>query len=265
MQSKQDQKLEEVRAILQRLQRISAGAEEDELPPPSIVTDAQPKRNGSALHGAAPHSDPAPAMSAEKTIAAIAVPVFIALGAAGWMLWSLGGDEASESPPARVAGPQTVVPPATGVSAQSKAQALSSPVAEPQKTAAMPAPRPPSAAVTPAQRQSVDPVATVPPVAVAPVNPDAERLAIAQRLIDKGKISEARRVLKNDLASRNAEAALLLARSYDPNSLQLIANPDAGAEPAEAERWYRRWSELAAGQGLELDRERLDRIIKAMR
>lgn len=233
MQTKQDQKLEEVRAILQRLQRISAGAEEDDAPPPPAAGNgAQSHQNGSALHGDAPLK-PVAAMSAGVKIAAVALPVAVVLGAAGW--W-LSGADAPETAPVKVAAPSV-----------------------PQKAAVAARPEP----AAPARR--IDPVASVPAVAVAPAGADTERLAIAQALMDKGKVTEARRVLNNDLAARSAEGALLLARAYDPNSLQLIANADAGADPAEAERWYRRWSELAAAQGLELDRERLDRIIKAMR
>lgn len=246
MQPKQDQKLEEVRAILQRLQRISAGAEEDEAPVvPSPVYAARPGTNGSALHGTA-SAPQTPALSRDKKLVVIAVPVLAALGLVGTVLWSLSGEE---TPAARDGKPvaEAPAPPATP--------------SEPQKTAAAVAPR--SEPAVP-ERLAIAPVATAPSV-LPPANPDAERLAVAQGLMDKGKIAEARRVLKNDLASRHPEAALLLARSFDPNSLQLIANADAGPDPAEAEHWYRRWSELAAGGGLALDRERLDRIIKAMR
>ena len=85
----------------------------------------------------------------------------------------------------------------------------------------------------------------------------------AQQLINAGKIIEARRSLI-DLEDKSPEAALTLARSYDPNYLRLIADADAAADPKEAERWYRAWRDIAAKKGLVLETDRLDRIINAM-
>jgi hypothetical protein len=244
MRAKQDQKLEEVRAILQRLQRISAGAEEDETPVAPAHNGAHPAPNGSMPDRAAAQLRTIAGTSSQKKMAVIALPVFAVIGVAGALLWSLSGDETPAPRSDRLASVKA--PPAP---------------AEPERTAAV-TPRPDSVAP---ERKAAAPVAAVPNATLPSTNQDTERLAVAQGLVDKGKITEARRVLNNDLASRNAEAALLLARCYDPNSLLHIANADAGPDPAEAERWYRRWSELAAAQGLELNPERLDRIIKAMR
>lgn len=85
----------------------------------------------------------------------------------------------------------------------------------------------------------------------------------AQQLISAGKIDEARRRLI-DLDDKSPEAALTLARSYDPNYLRLIPDADAAADPKEAERWYRAWRDIAASKGLALEEDRLDRIINAM-
>ncbi len=85
----------------------------------------------------------------------------------------------------------------------------------------------------------------------------------AQQLISAGKIDEARRRLI-ELDDKSPEAALTLARSYDPNYLRLIPNADAAADPKEAERWYRAWRDIAASNGLALEEDRLDRIINAM-
>ena len=239
---KQDQKLEEVRAILQRLQRISTGAEEDEAPPAS--NGIRPLNPAPKTGQSPPRPQKRAGMSGEMKIAAVALPVFIVLGVAGAFFWSLTGDKA---PPARHSDQKAAV---KAPKAQIEPEKVGTAAVAPNSD-----PRPAEA------RQTLNP-ATVKLQQAG--EPDAERLSVAQRLMDKGKVSEARRVLKNDLASRNAEAALLLARSYDPNSLHLIANADATPDPGEAEHWYRRWSEIAAGQGLALDKERLDRIIKAM-
>jgi hypothetical protein len=244
MRTKQDQKLEEVRAILQRLQRISAGAEEDETPVALARNGAHPRQNGSMPDRAVAQLRALADTSSQKKIAAVAIPVVIVIGVAGAVLWSLSGEDTPTRGADRVAAAKPPIAPA-----------------EPERTAALTS-RPD--AIAP-ERKAAAPAAAVPNATLPSTNQDTERLAVAQGLVDKGKITEARRVLNNDLASRNAEAALLLARSYDPNSLLHIANADAGPDPAEAERWYRRWSELAAGQGLELNPERLDRIIKAMR
>ncbi|MBX2805107.1 MAG: hypothetical protein KTR19_03950 [Hyphomicrobiales bacterium] len=85
----------------------------------------------------------------------------------------------------------------------------------------------------------------------------------AQRLISAGKIDEARRRLIR-LDHKSPEAALALARSYDPNYLRLIPGADAAADPKEAERWYRSWRDIAASKGLALQEDRLNRIINAM-
>lgn len=98
------------------------------------------------------------------------------------------------------------------------------------------------------------------PVARVAANLEME----AQRLLEAGRVREARQSLANG-AQRSPELALILARSYDPNYLRLIPNVDAAADVAEAERWYRTWRDIASEQGLVMEPERFDRIIKAMR
>jgi hypothetical protein len=94
---------------------------------------------------------------------------------------------------------------------------------------------------------------------------DASRVnAEAQALLETGRVIEARRSLMGSPV-KSPEAALILARSYDPNYLRLIPNADAVADPTEAERWYRTWRAIASEQGLVLELDRFDRIIKAMR
>lgn len=85
----------------------------------------------------------------------------------------------------------------------------------------------------------------------------------AQRLIDSGKVAIARQQLES-IAKLSPEAALILARSYDPNFLRLISEPDAPPDPREAERWYRIWRDIAAERGMVMETERLERIINAM-
>jgi hypothetical protein len=86
----------------------------------------------------------------------------------------------------------------------------------------------------------------------------------AQGLLEAGRIREVRLSLAG-VPQKSPELALILARSYDPNYLRHIPNVDAGADVAEAERWYRTWRDIASEQGLVMEPERFDRIIKAMR
>jgi len=44
----------------------------------------------------------------------------------------------------------------------------------------------------------------------------------------------------------------------------LIAQPDAAADPQQAERWYRAWYDIAGRQGLVMDPDRLQRLIRSM-
>ena len=103
------------------------------------------------------------------------------------------------------------------------------------------------------------------PSVTKPVANEVSDLAEAEKLMDGGKILAARRLLIGDLANSSPDAALMLARSYDPNFLRTIAGADAGPDVGEAERWYRTWHANAAAKGLLMEPERLDRIIRAMR
>lgn len=68
----------------------------------------------------------------------------------------------------------------------------------------------------------------------------------ANKLVQSGKVIEARLLLLNALEANptNADLTLSLAHSYDPNILKVV--PSANAEPdlQEADRWYKQWREL---------------------
>jgi nitrate reductase NapE component len=102
------------------------------------------------------------------------------------------------------------------------------------------------------------------PTVQAPQDAPAAITGDAQTLLEAGRVVEARKALV-DLPVKSPEAALTLARSYDPNYLRQIPNPNAAADPTEAERWYRTWRDIASERGLVLEPDRFDRIIKAMR
>ncbi len=93
---------------------------------------------------------------------------------------------------------------------------------------------------------------------------DAVLLAEARRLISEGDVALARSRLLSGGSEARAELAFMLAQSYDPNYLRTLAKANVLPDRAQAERWYRKWYELAVASGLEMDSERLMRIINAM-
>ncbi len=109
--------------------------------------------------------------------------------------------------------------------------------------------------------------------AAAPLKPQEEGqsqetegrlVADARRLLGEGDVALARtRLLKGEPESR-PDVAFTLAQSYDPNYLQSLAKANAEPDRSEAERWYKKWYELAVQSGLEMDSSRLQRIINAM-
>ncbi|MCA1454915.1 hypothetical protein I6F35_17030 [Bradyrhizobium sp. BRP22] len=117
--------------------------------------------------------------------------------------------------------------------------AASASVASPAPSAALPAPSAAPQASTPA----------VPPSPPARrLNPD-ELSALMKRansLLAIGDIASARLLLERAADAQEADAALLLARTYDP---QVLGTKDARAitpDPAQARIWYRRAAELGS-------------------
>jgi hypothetical protein len=90
-------------------------------------------------------------------------------------------------------------------------------------------------------------------------------LTEVRRLLSAGDVAAARTRLLEAGAGRQAETTFVLAQSYDPNYLQSLQNANAAPDASEAARWYKIWYELAVKSGLEMDPERLQRIINAMR
>jgi hypothetical protein len=89
-------------------------------------------------------------------------------------------------------------------------------------------------------------------------------LSEARDLLSQGNIALARSRLLQAGPGSQADLAFTLAQSYDPNYLRTLPNADSAPDRAEAERWYRTWYELALRSGLDMDSERLRRIINAM-
>lgn len=89
-------------------------------------------------------------------------------------------------------------------------------------------------------------------------------LESAAALMNSGRIQAARRQLLAVAADDSPDVALALARTYDPNVLAQIPEPDAPPDVAEATRWYRAWHAAAVKQGMSLDRMSLERLIGSM-
>lgn len=89
-------------------------------------------------------------------------------------------------------------------------------------------------------------------------------LSEARRLLNEGDVVKTRETLLAASSTQTPEIIFLLAQSYDPNYLRSIAKSNAEPDRVQAERWYRKWHELAQNAGLEMDNTRLKRIINAM-
>ncbi len=89
-------------------------------------------------------------------------------------------------------------------------------------------------------------------------------LVEARRILSEGNVTLARTRLLQGEPDRNAEAAFMLAQSYDPNYLQSLPKANDLPNRPEAEHWYKKWYELAVQSGLEMDSGRLQRLINAM-
>lgn len=94
---------------------------------------------------------------------------------------------------------------------------------------------------------------------------DVILLTEARRLIGEGDVESARKRLMQGGPEARADIAFLLAQTFDPNYLRSLPASNSLPDRAQAERWYKKWYELAVNSGLEMDNGRLQRIIKAMR
>jgi hypothetical protein len=89
-------------------------------------------------------------------------------------------------------------------------------------------------------------------------------LTEARRLLREGDILSARKILLTGDPEKRAEFAFTLAQSYDPNYVRSLQRANSSPDRSEAERWYKRWYDLAVDSGLEMENARLMRIINAM-
>jgi hypothetical protein len=102
-----------------------------------------------------------------------------------------------------------------------------------------------------------------------PLGPETQRspaaLQAASVLMTSGQVLAARTELLRVAQEGSADVAWALARSYDPNFLGAIAATDASPDVVQATRWYRTWYDIAVKQGLVADSVSVERIIRSMR
>ena len=100
------------------------------------------------------------------------------------------------------------------------------------------------------------------PVTTVPALVDA--FEAGRALLQSGHVLKARGLLLASTPEARSAVAFVLARSYDPNIVVTLDKPDAGADIAEARRWYRRWYELALREGAVPRTMRLDLLLQSL-
>jgi hypothetical protein len=153
------------------------------------------------------------------------------------------------APPAAVAAAS----PAAAAAPQTVAAAPAVPAVPTQRSAAAPSAAAPPAAAAP-------PVTAAPPVAAAPPAPprqptpprqlDREEIAVLVKrgkdFIASGDLAAARLVLQRAAESRDADAALSLAATYDPLVLRELKVYGFAADIAMARSWYEKAKEFGS-------------------
>jgi len=113
--------------------------------------------------------------------------------------------------------------------------------------------------------EQVYPPAAPPTPSASETQNSPAALQSASALMMSGQVRAARTELLRVAQEGSADVAWALARSYDPNFLGAIAAADASPDVAEATRWYQTWYAIAVKQGLVADSVSLERIIRSMR
>ena len=106
-------------------------------------------------------------------------------------------------------------------------------------------PEPATQAVTPA---AATPAAAAPPPATRSIAPDelAALLKRAKGLLAVGDITSARLLLERAADAQEAEAALMLAGTYDPQVLGTQDMRSITPDPAAARLWYQKAAQLGS-------------------
>jgi hypothetical protein len=99
-----------------------------------------------------------------------------------------------------------------------------------------------------------------------PLRSEAVKAALesARAMMAKGQVRAAREQLLALAWKGSPDAAWDVARSYDPNVLATLPQPDATPDIPEASRWYRTWYDSAVKEGMVANSVSIERIIGAM-
>jgi hypothetical protein len=119
------------------------------------------------------------------------------------------------------------------------------------------APAPAAAAPAPAPLSAISPVAVLPPAAppaaaapqpVRQVDPEelANLMQRAKAFLASGDLMSARLLLERAAEMQGADAALLLAQTYDPDVLGTSDVRNTTPEPAKARAWYQKAAQLGS-------------------
>lgn len=243
------EQLREVKAILQRLQRISDDAAGDAMAPGYAAPENRGRAELETLLSRSTAIAPAGnTRVAQNGAAAVLEPVALpepASGAAKPAGAAQQGLAIVKPPAKRLPLPLVAVAAVALILAGGSYFLLPADTFQGTQPAAMPG------------------VAAPAPVQVTPGM--LSELDKVRQLLDKGQIAAARKLLAQPQLAATQEGAWLTARSFDPNFLSSVPSPDAGADITIAAGWYLRWHEIATRNGLAMDEARLQRIISAMR
>lgn len=268
-----DPKLDEVKAVLRRLQRMSPESEgRDAVSAGDATTEASP----SVLEAGV----------LQKSQLDPFVPIARPIAGEAPLPSTPSGYDQNVPMPATPQRRRLIVPALavvgvlTAVIATISLQPRTPPAAVPETavvaalpTVAMPkvAPKEEPRAIEPAPsgpQPEIGPVHEPPPAGTTPRSDDDVRVTAAVSAagaeLALGKVRDARERLSRVLAHPSPDVALLLGRTYDPTVLREIADADATGDPAVAAKWYRTWHERAAAQGLVRDTRALDRLLRAL-
>ena len=157
-----------------------------------------------------------------------------------------------QAPGAQVPGAQTQTPPIVRgpqVAMAPSREDISNAYQSAAQNRAAPAAAPPAVAVAPPV--AAPPVAVPPPVAAPPARQlDPEEVALlmkrARDLLSSGDIPPARLLLRRAADAGEANAALLLAQTYDPDVLGTQDVRNINPDIAMARTWYQRAAELGS-------------------
>jgi hypothetical protein len=155
----------------------------------------------------------------------------------------------AQRPPQQVA----MLPSREEISSAYQAAVQSRAPAAPPPAAAV---APPPAAAAPAPLAAVSPVAVVPPAQPAPaaapairrMDPDelASLMQRARNFLATGDLMSARLLLERAADGQEADAALMLAQTYDPDVLGTSDVRNITPEPAKARAWYQKAAQLGS-------------------